>query len=68
MEKAKPTNNVKLTEIDDFLERDIVPNQSIITQYNRKKDQAKKLKIKLEKLMDEIKILGNKIKGISEAV
>ncbi|MDO7253071.1 hypothetical protein [Helicobacter cappadocius] len=67
MEKNK-TANVKLTEIDDLLEENIVPNQNIIAQYNRKKEEAKKLKVKLERLMGEIKVLGNKIKGISEAV
>lgn len=67
MEKNK-TTNVKLTEIDDLLEENIVPNQNIIAQYNRKKEEAKKLKVKLEKLMGEIKVLGNKIKGISEVI
>lgn len=67
MEKNK-TPHVKLTEIDDLLEENVVPNQNIIAQYNRKKDEAKKLKIKLEKLMGEIKVLGNKIKGISEVL
>lgn len=67
MEKQNKATGLKLAEIDDLLEENIVPNQNIIAQYNRKKDEAKKLKIKLERLMGEIKTLGNKIKGIGQA-
>lgn len=67
MEKQNKVANVKLTDIDDLLEENIVPNQNIIAQYNRKKTEAKKLKIRLERLMKEIKTLGNKIKGIGQA-
>lgn len=67
MEKQNKVANVKLTDIDDLLEENIVPNQNIIAQYNRKKTEAKKLKIRLERLMEEIKTLGNKIKGIGQA-
>lgn len=67
MEKQNRIANVKLTDIDDLLEENIVPNQNIIAQYNRKKTEAKKLKIRLERLMEEIKTLGNKIKGIGQA-
>lgn len=68
MEKQNKATGLKLAEIDDLLEENIVPNQNIIAQYNRKKEEAKKLKAKLEKLMGEIKLLGDKIKGISGAL
>lgn len=64
MEKQNNTTDLKLSEIDDLLQESIVPNQSLISSYNRKKEEAKKLKAKLEKLMGEIKSLGDKIKGI----
>lgn len=67
MEKQNKETGLKLSEIDDLLEENIVPNQNIIAQYNRKKDEAKKLKARLERLMGEIKTLGNKIKGIGQA-
>lgn len=64
MDKTIKDTNVKINEIDDLLEENIVPNQNIITQYNRKKEEAKKLKSKLMRVAKEMKALGDKIKGV----
>lgn len=60
---AKETN-IKFNQIEDLLDEEIIPNKSLITQYNRKKNEAKKLKVRLVKLTQEVKILGDRIKGI----
>ncbi|PAF42170.1 hypothetical protein [Helicobacter sp. 11S03491-1] len=65
MEKIKnQTTGMKINDIDTLLEEDLIPNKSLIDQYNRKKLEAKKLRSRLTRLADEIKVLGDKIKNI----
>ncbi|PAF53017.1 hypothetical protein BKH42_08155 [Helicobacter sp. 13S00482-2] len=63
MEKMTKATSVNFVEINDLLEEEIVPNKNLIDQYNRKKEEAKKLKTKLLRVAEEVKVLGDKIKN-----